>query len=74
MSYTSLVTIVSVHSGVLTNLGYSSQRDLIRQKFVCGGAEFSDFLMTEYMYPSLWIVGIILGLPNSFSGDLFGKI
>lgn len=56
-----------------TNLGDTSQRNLLGDELIGNSAEFSNLLSVEDMHPSLRVVSIVFSLPDSFPCDLFGE-
>src|SRR4051794_11130164 len=57
-----------------TDLRNTSQWGLVSKELVCCTTKFSNFLVVEDMYPSFWVIGVVLCLPDSFSRDLLGEI
>lgn len=58
----------------MTNFRNTSQWDLVCEELIRSGAEFSNFLLIEGMHPSFRIIDIVLGLPDTLSRNLLGKV
>lgn len=60
--------------GNTTYLGDTSQWGLVGDELISYLAELGNFFVVEGVHPSLGVVCIIFGLPDTFPGDLFGEI
>jgi hypothetical protein len=57
-----------------TNLGHTSQGPVVLDVLIGGGAKLVDLLLSKPMRPALRVVLEVLGLPDSGTGDLLGKL